>query len=177
MMNEHQFAALAGKINDPDDGGFSADLRKGGSPPKDRYMVGQRDVAEGIHPLPAEGGVISDYADSNASTLSRSDRYLGGWRSDGKAYLDVPKGFPRTPQGEVDARKSTLANDQQAYGVMNTKGKYAGEVLNPHDPDHQYEVQAQDSDAATWAEMPLHTASFPKPGPKIPKRQRPQSFS
>ncbi|NBZ96563.1 MAG: hypothetical protein EBR40_09095 [Proteobacteria bacterium] len=173
-MRQDQYDALAAKLNDPNDAGFSANPRKGGAPPRSRYMVGQRDVEEGTHAMPSTGTDIRVYADSNAPTLSRPERYLGGWVEDEDAYLDVPKGFPRTPQGEVDARKSTLENSQRAYGVVDSKGRYAGTVYSPFHPAYQYEIQAQDSDRDVWAEMPLHSAQF-KRGRSIPLKD--QSFS
>jgi hypothetical protein len=118
-------------------GGFSV-IPKGpqaGLPPKNRFMVGQRDVPEGMGR--AGAATIRKYAEANAPTLDKPERYLGGWTKGGKTSLDVPRGYPTTPTGEVAARKSTLRNTQKAYGHMGPQRDYQGDVYNPFHPAFQ----------------------------------------
>lgn len=133
-LSDGQFGHLAEQAAA---GGFSV-IAKGpqaGLPPKNRFMVGQRDVPEGIGKAGAT--TIRKYAQANAPTLDKPERYLGGWSSGGKTYLDVPRGYPTTPTGEVAARKSTLRNTQQAYGHMGPQRTYQGTISNPFHPAHQ----------------------------------------
>lgn len=131
-----QFQGLADDINEH--GGFSV-IPKGrfaGLPPKNKFMVGQRDVEEGKHPAPAQGAEIERYATTHEAALDKPDRYLGGWEHGGTAYLDVPRGFSRTAAGEVAARRSSLTNDQISYGVMGPKRTFEGTVANPFHAEH-----------------------------------------
>ena len=194
MISNQRYQELADAINDPDIGGFSADPRRGGKPPKNKYMVGQRDVEEGVHDLPSTGTAIQAYADANVATLSQTDRHLGGWNA-GKGYLDIPKGFDRTPEGEVAARLSTMENTQIAYGNVNTSGNYVGDRFNPFHPSTEVRENSQGVDTRTdysapkeaeqqtlWAEMPLHSAQFAKKTKAASRKPRPnqtasESFS
>ena len=97
-------------------------------------MVGQRDVAEGEA---TSGGGIRNYAETNAATLDKPTAVLGGWGHLGTVFLDVPKGFPVTPQGEVAARRSTLAQNQKAYGHMGPERTYEGTTYNPFHEEHR----------------------------------------
>ena len=156
-LTSPQFQGLANRIND--EGGFTADLRNGGRSPRNRLMVGQRDVPEGEHALPSRGSDVRSYVEAPgvAETVSSPNRFLGGWGHEGKAYLDVPRGFPRTPAGESGARRSAIENDQIAIGVLGKSGNFAGEINNPFHPENRRGDIAASDDAAqrsTWADMP-----------------------
>ena len=130
---------LAEQLNDPDIGGFSviASGTQAGLPPKNKFVVAQRDVPEGIHTAPAEGAQIHSYAQEQSATLDKPNRLLGGWLEKGQAFVDVPRAYPRTAKGEVKARKSSLRNTQISYGEMGPQRTYAGTTYNPFHERHQ----------------------------------------
>lgn len=163
-MSTSQYDALAGKLNDPDVGGFTANLRRGGGAPANRYLVGQRDVEEGIHPSPSTGTAIRHYAESNAATLTKPNRQLGGWAFGGSGYLDVPKDYPATPTGHSAARHDAMAQTQIGIGKTGNKGRYKGTEDNPYHEANRYEVQAHDTleQRSTWANMPAENPPPPK---------------
>jgi hypothetical protein len=188
-LSDKQFEALAGKLNDPEVGGFTADMRRGGATPRNKYMVGQRDVQEGTHALPSTGSSIRGYAEANSDTLMTPGRYLGGWAANA-GNLDVPTGFPRTPQGEVEARRSTISNDQIAYGELNSRANYVGDRTNPfhsaleRDDEGRstgYSAPKEAEQQEAWTQMPLHSAQFKGPKGKTrkprPNHSSSESFS
>jgi hypothetical protein len=166
MLSKDQFKGLAGQLNE---GGFTAHTkgREAGLPPKNRFLVGQRDVPEGAHPLPSTGEAIESYAQQHEATLDRPNRFLGGWGEGGEGRLDVPRGYPRTPRGEVAARKSTLRNTQEAYGEMGASRTYEGTTYNPfhsrfqdpfsgeHDPEEAHPSMYFAGDRRLWTQQPL----------------------
>jgi len=169
MLSDAQFEGLAAKLNDPDIGGFTANMRRGGEQPRNVFMVGQRDVQEGTHALPSTGSSIRTYAEANQTTLMQPGRHLGGWAGN-EGNLDVPAAFPRTPRGEVAARRSTLANEQMAYGEISRKGAYVGDRNNPYHPGNRRgDIMAEDTpeQREVWSAMPQYSAQFKKRGRRI----------
>lgn len=147
---------LSKQLNDPAIGGFSviAEGPEAGLPPKNKFVVAQRDVPEGVYPAPAEGAKIHDYAQNQASTLDQPNRLLGGWLEKGKAFVDVPRSFPGTAGGEVEARQSSLDNTQISYGQMGSDRQYAGTTYNPYHEQHRDpffgEHDPEDADASKY---------------------------
>jgi hypothetical protein len=132
-ISDKQFVGLVG---DGLAGGFTAipNGRFAGQPPRNKLLVGQKDSPEGEANT---GPGIASYAREHAETLDKPNRFLGGWGTRGTVVLDVPKGFPDTPKGETAARRSTLTNDQEAYGRMGRDREYAGTTYNPYHANHR----------------------------------------
>jgi hypothetical protein len=172
MLSTRQFAGLASQVNDPNIGGFTA-ITKGphaGKSPASKYLVGTG-TEETVNSA-LNAGHIKDYAGRHQASLATSDKYLGGWSNDGKAYLDTPKGFDTTPQGHSAARKATLATNEQAYGETNADREYVKDHNNPYHPENKKgDIVASDDPGQRkiWSEMPLSAPQSPS-GKKIPER-------
>jgi hypothetical protein len=109
-------AALAGKLSDPEQGGFTVNPRTG------------EDVTSGISVAPRENeakfrpaspGDIDGYAAANHGRFDKSSAtMLGGWRGpDNTDYLDTPTVHPKTPGGGGEARaRSQMVMSHQIAG-------------------------------------------------------------
>lgn len=133
-----QFGGLAAQANDPDIGGFTVSTKgkDAGKSPASRYLVGQG--KEETSPSGSmTGGDLKDYASRNSKDLGRPEHFLGGWDHEGTGYMDVSKGFDKSPEGHASARQSTLDNNEMAYGETDSKRQYVGDHNNPFHPDNQ----------------------------------------
>ena len=160
-INDDQFQGLADAVNTW--GGFTAHASgpKVGQTPTNMFSVGTE--AEGRHhPLPETNLSLKQFAQQHAATLDRPGRLLGGWASKGRAWQDVPRGYPITPQGEVGARHATLRENQEAFGVLGTEAEgFLGEIAHPFHPETLRGADITpgnpEADAPVWANMPKHT--------------------
>jgi hypothetical protein len=126
---------------------------------------------EEMQPLPVSGGQVRAYAESHDVELRRPEHYLGGWSFEGEGALDVSKGFPRSPDGEVAARQETLRNSETAYGKIDAHAEYEGSVQNPYAKYNQTtgDIHASDDPGQRqiWAEMPRHAAQAQPSSPPV----------
>lgn len=158
-LSDGQFADLAGAVNNPDIGGFTAHASgaQAGRTPTNVYSVGTK-TEERSQALPETKLSLQQFAQHHAATLDRPRRYLGGWQEEGKAYADVPRGYPATPAGETAARHASLRENQIAYGALGSADEgYLGTVRNPfHAANQGADVSAGNpaADAPVWADMP-----------------------
>ncbi len=152
---------LAGAVNDPEIGGFTAVATglRAGQQPTNVYSVGTPEQGR-QHSLPVTGGQIEQYAKDKSKVLSHDRRVLGGWQEGGKAHLDTPRTYPDTPVGDSAARHATLRGNEMAFGVLGSKSEgYMGDVNNPwHANASKGDITPGNAaDARTWADMPRHT--------------------
>lgn len=75
---------------------------------------------------------VSEYVNSpkHLSALTRVRNYIGGWASNGRAYLDVTRSFPETPSGFAGSRTFARVNEQEA---LFQRSNFATEY-NPNNP-------------------------------------------
>lgn len=165
MLSSRQFSGLAAELNKPD-GGFSVDLH--GRMPKDRFMVGIGKA--GPVPHPVKGSDVRDYVQKNLGDLSQHEHYLGGWEYQGTGTLDVSRGLPNTPSGEVETRGVAMDVGETGYGVIDKMGEYQGTRYNPFSADMKRgDIVASDDpkQRQIWKEMPRHSAQAARSKPPV----------
>lgn len=95
-----------------------------GDEARDSVMVGGGAGTEGRVPTPVQAGDVQRYAESRSAQLAPAHRYLGGWGNS----LDVSDAFPRTPGGTVMAVIAGITRGEDAVGVVDSDGQYAGDL-------------------------------------------------
>ena len=137
-LSPQQFQNLANIMagdKKPDEEGFSVKAfgSNAGERATNAYMVGTGGVDfPNSNPTASE---IEDVANANETALRRHDMYLGGWggQEPVRASLDVAQAFTRgSKMSQVETLRTAARFNQEAIGVVDNSGNYAGEVKNPH---------------------------------------------
>ena len=174
MLTGHPFRQLANTINEG--GGFSVKAfgHDRGRRATSGYMVGQpsqgHDFPSGdVHPRELEM-----YTVSKVDHLEKPDHFLGGWQGEDpvRASVDVAKRFPMGQAGSRSrAKMSAASSNQEAVGMVDAGGDYAGEIKNPNyvkDRGHGYRTPTVKD--ARWA-FPT-SAEQGRPRPSSPRQSR-----
>lgn len=142
-LSGHQFGAMARILNNPHPeygSGFSKDPVTGDRI-TDSYMVGGLTSApERAVNRPMRGSEIRSYVESNPEAFSAPNVAIGGWSPapnkgssvgssfGGHAVLDASTAFPATADGRFAAAMSGIAAGEDAVGILDSRGEYAGEI-------------------------------------------------
>lgn len=98
-----------------EEGGLTVDPRTGERPEQGVFVsVKGHEQKHALDSFNKEQ--VAEYTNSpeHLSVMTRVRNYIGGWASNGKAYLDVSRSFRENPSGFTRARTFARVNEQEA---------------------------------------------------------------
>jgi len=113
MLSPQQFGDLHSDLMNPKVSGFTVDP-KTGERPTTGWMVSRPGHEEKYRSYKGGPERLSTYADKHEGALSEPGAHMGGWHSQGTAYLDVSHRHEDTHKGGVEAIVDMHRHHQEA---------------------------------------------------------------
>lgn len=141
-ININQIRDLTDRVNHPDVGGFTVKSHgeTAGDVPqeaRDSYVHALPQYGINNIPHPARGEDLQSFSETRSAPLHQPNRFFGGWYDQdnktqdtptGTVSLDVVQARPRTTAGLARASFDAVAGGEEAIGVLDKAGKYAGDI-------------------------------------------------